>query len=153
MNLNTLHTNQNGQHTIWESCTRIWNLQWDHYSWFELGKRKVAERDGERERGGVTEKRQKFRPAYKQKVKSFVKSLQRLGLSQWIWPGFATTVNNIWPKKKVKPRGGVGNGHTNSLHNTFYCPTNWETDWLGDWRTDGLMDCRLTVSIWTEYAK
>lgn len=56
------------------------------------------QRQRERERD-----RQKFWPAYKQKVESFVKSLQRLGMSQWIWPGFATTVNNIWPKKKVKP--------------------------------------------------
>lgn len=78
--------------------TIILDLSWAKEKW-------QRERETEKE-GGVTEKRQKFRPAYKQKVKSFVKSLQRLGLSQWIWPGFATTVNNIWPKKKVKPRGG-----------------------------------------------
>lgn len=74
-------------------------------------KKSGRETESEREGGGrETEKRQKFRAAYKQKVKSFVKSLQRLGLSQWIWPGFATTVNNIWPKKKVKPRQGGGCG-------------------------------------------
>lgn len=98
--------------------------------------------------------RQKFWPAYKQKVESFVKSLRRL--EAWA-NGFGQDLQlqliTFGRKKKVKP-GEMGNGKGMNIRIHFIIHfIAQRTEQLTDWGSDGLPTrtrTRTRTVTWTE---